>query len=143
MRQDELGFFRFVPSLFSVTERITKMHLWARLASSRMASLFFGSLNNLFLRKLFKLYFLLSSHVSVSFVYCSVREHTSSPDYSTSFDRRLYYPVAEDFSLRHCFLDDFIWHNWCVLLKSFWKVLLWDFMLSCIKNCIVLLFKNQ
>lgn len=73
MRQDELGFFRFVPSFFCITERITKMHLWARLAPSRMASLFLGllgllsSLNNVFLRMLFKWYFLLSSYVSTSF----------------------------------------------------------------------------
>lgn len=149
MRQDEWGFFRSVPFFLCITKRTTQAQLWARFAPSMLASFFLGllallsPLNNLFLRKLFKQYFLFSTLCLWAFVYCSVCEDTSSPDYSTSFDRCLYYPAEEDLSRRHCFLHDFIWQNWCVLLNSFWNVLLWDFMLSCIKNCKVLLFKNQ
>lgn len=150
MRQGELGFFRFVPSFLCITERTTQVCLWARFPPSILASFFLGllallsPLNNLFLRKLFKQYFGFFHPLCLwAFVYCSVCEHTSSPDYSTSFDRCLYYPAEEDLSHRHCFLYGFIWQNWCVLLNSVWNVLLWEFMLSCIKNSTVLLFKNQ
>lgn len=141
--------FRFVPSFLCITERKTQVHLWARFGLSMLASFFLGllallsPLNNLFLRKLFKQYFVFSSFVPMGFclLFCVWAHIQSWLQYK--FDRCLYYPVEEDLSRRHCFLYDFIWQNCCVLLNSFWNVLLWDFMLSCIKNCIALLFKNQ
>lgn len=150
MRQDEFVFFMFAPPCLWITERTAQMHLWARFAPSILASFFLGllvllsPLNNLFLRKLFKqIFFFFHNLCPWDFVYCSLCEHTSSADYSTSFDRCLYYPEEEDLSRRHCFLYDFVWQSWCVLLNSFWNVLLWDFMLSWNKNRIVLLVKNQ